>query len=149
MPALLTILPITAEHYAQWLPLWQGYQRFYQTVIPDETTQTTWQRLLDPQEPMQAALAWLDGVAVGMVHRITHRSTWTVGNYVYLQDLFVTDAVRGQGVGRALIEHVYAQASAQGASRVYWLTHETNQQAMALYEQVAQRSGFIQFRHLL
>lgn len=148
MPELLTILPITTEHYAQWLPLWLGYQRFYQTNIPDETTQITWQRLLDPQEPMQAALAWRDGVAVGLVHSIAHRSTWTVGNYVYLQDLFVTDAARGLGVGRALIEHVYAQASAQGASRVYWLTHETNQQAIKLYQQVAERSGFIQFRHL-
>ena len=148
MQPSLTILPITAEHYTQWLPLWLGYQRFYQTNIPDETTQLTWQRLLDPQEPMQAALAWWDGVAVGIVHFIAHRSTWTVGNYVYLQDLFVTDAVRGQGVGRVLIEHVYAQASAQGASRVYWLTHETNQQAIELYQQVAQRSGFIQFRHL-
>lgn len=147
MPPSLTILPITAEHYPQWLPLWLGYQRFYQTNIPDETTQLTWQRLLDPQEPMQAALAWRDGVAV-VVHSIAHRSTWTVGNYVYLQDLFVTDAVRGQGVGRALIEHVYVQASAQGASRVYWLTHETNQQAIELYQQVAVRSGFIQFRHL-
>jgi hypothetical protein len=67
MPPSLTILPITAEHDTQWLPLWLGYQRFYQTNIPDETTQITWQRLLDPQEPMQAALAWLDGVAVGIV----------------------------------------------------------------------------------
>jgi GNAT superfamily N-acetyltransferase len=148
MPELLTILPITTEHYAQWLPLWQGYQRFYQTVIPDETTQTTWQRLLDPQEPMQAALAWRDGVAVGLVHSIAHRSTWTVGHYVYLQDLFVADAERGQGVGRALIEHVSAQAQQQAASRVYWLTHETNLSAIALYEQVAQRSGFIQFRRM-
>lgn len=148
MPELLTILPITTEHYAHWLPLWQGYQRFYQTVIPDETTQITWQRLLDPKEPMQAALAWRNGVAVGMVHSIAHRSTWTVGNYVYLQDLFVADDVRGQGVGRALIEHVSAQAQQQGASRVYWLTHETNLSAIALYEQVAQRSGFIQFRRM-
>ena len=53
MPPSLTIL----EHYTQWLPLWLGYQRFYQTNIPDETTQLTWQRLLDPQELMQAALA--------------------------------------------------------------------------------------------
>ncbi len=148
MPPPLTILPITAEHDTQWLPLWLGYQRFYQTNIPDETIQITWQRLLDPQEPMQAALAWLDGVAVGIVHFIAHRSTWTVGHYVYLQDLFVTDAVRGLGVGRALIKHVYAQANAQGAARVYWLTHETNQQAIKLYQQVAERSGFIQFRHL-
>lgn len=50
----------------------------------------------------------------------------------YLQDVFTTEAVRGQGVGRALIEVVYTQARNTGATRVYWQTHETNTMAMRL-----------------
>ena len=87
--------------------------------------------------------------SVGLVHTIMHRSCWTVGNYCYLQDLFVDPSLRGRGVGRQLIEHVYAQAQAAGCSRVWWLTHETNRDAMYLYDQVAERSGFVQYRKLL
>jgi len=135
--------------FAQWLPLWKGYQRFYETDIAEGTTATTWSRFHDPAEPMHCAVAEQDGRLIGTVHYIRHRSCWTVGDYVYLQDLFVDPDVRGRGVGRALIEHVYASASQAGASRVWWLTHESNAAAMVLYDRIAQKSGFVQFRKLL
>lgn len=144
----LQIRPVTAADHAAWLPLWQAYQRFYQAEIPAETSAVTWQRFLDPAEPIHAALAWRDGQAIGLVHWIFHRSCWTVGDYCYLQDLYVAEAIRGGGVGRALIEQVYAAAQAAGASRVHWLTQEDNAQARLLYERIASRSGFIQYRHL-
>jgi len=64
----------------------------------------------------------------------------------YLQDLFTAEAARGKGVGRKLIEAVYQRAKAAGASRVYWMTHESNAQAMILYDKVAVKSGFLQYR---
>lgn len=145
----LDIRPISAADHAAWLPLWQGYQRFYQAEIPAETSALTWQRFLDPAEPMHAALAWRNGEAVGLVHFIYHRSCWTPGNYCYLQDLFVAEGIRGGGIGRALIEHVYAEAGRAGASRVHWLTQETNYPGRMLYDRIAERSGFIQYRKLL
>ena len=137
------------QDFDRWLTLWRGYQRFYETDIPHETTLITWQRLLDPHEPMHVALADVDGTTVGFVHFIEHRSCWTAGNYMYLQDLFTDADVRGRGVGRRLIEHVYADAAARGCSRVHWLTHETNTHAMLLYDRIATRSGFVQYRTLL
>lgn len=144
----LQIRLVTAADHAAWLPLWQGYQRFYHSDIPAEVSAVTWQRFLDPGEPMHAALAWQDGVAIGLVHWIFHRSCWTLGDYCYLQDLYVAEGVRGGGIGRALIEHVYSAAQAAGASRVHWLTQEDNAQARQLYDRIASRSGFIQYRHL-
>ncbi|MFM7533553.1 MAG: N-acetyltransferase family protein [Rubrivivax sp.] len=138
------------EDQDQWLPLWKGYQAFYKTVIPDATTATTWARFHDAAEPMHCAVAEDEhGQLVGMVHYIQHRSCWTVGDYIYLQDLFAAPEVRGTGVGRALIEHVYAQAREAGASRVWWLTHESNAQAMQLYDRIADKSGFVQYRKQL
>ena len=145
----LQIRPISAADHEQWLPLWQGYQTFYQASIAAETSAITWQRFLDPAEPMHAALAWRDGAAIGLVHWIFHRSCWTVGDYCYLQDLFVAKNIRGGGVGRALIEHVYAAAQAAGANRVHWLTQEDNSQARLLFDRIASHSGFTQYRHLL
>jgi GNAT superfamily N-acetyltransferase len=142
----IQIRPLSESQHAAWLPLWRGYQAFYKTDIPADVSAVTWSRLLDPAEPMGAALAWNGATAVGLVHHIRHRSCWTVGDYLYLQDLFVTPDARGGGIGRKLIEYVYALARAQGCSRVHWLTHETNSDAMLLYDRIAERSGFVQYR---
>jgi GNAT superfamily N-acetyltransferase len=145
----IQIRPFRPDDRQDWEPLWQGYLTFYKSSLPAEVTDETWRRLNDPNEPIHGLVAVLDGRVVGIVHYIYHRSTWTTGNYCYLQDLFTAGEARGQGVGRALIEAVYEKARADGASRVYWLTHETNTAAQALYEKIASRSGFIQYRHLL
>jgi GNAT superfamily N-acetyltransferase len=145
----VTIKPLSASHHAAWLPLWRGYQSFYNVDIPAEVSEVTWRRLNDPAEPTAGALAWSDATAVGLVHYIRHRSCWTTDDYCYLQDLFVAPELRGTGAGRQLIEYVYARAREQGLNRVYWLTHETNTGAMRLYDRIAERSGFVQYRHLL
>lgn len=135
--------------FDQWLPLWQGYQAFYNVNIADDVTAQTWARFHDPAEPMHCAVAEADGALVGIVHYIFHRSCWTAGDYCYLQDLFTAPEQRGTGVGRALIEHVYARAAAAGAARVWWLTHESNHQAMLLYDRIADKSGFVQYRKVV
>lgn len=135
--------------FVQWLALWKGYQRFYKTDIPEATTTLTWSRFHDPNEPMHCAVAEDQGHLMGMVHYIQHRSCWTAGDCVYLQDLFVDPQVRGSGVGRALIEHVYEHAAKSGASRVWWLTHESNTDAMWLYDRIADNSGLVQYRKLM
>ncbi|MFV9503129.1 MAG: GNAT family N-acetyltransferase [Oscillochloridaceae bacterium umkhey_bin13] len=145
----LEVRPLTPNERPAWEPLWAGYQAFYQTTIPAATTDRTWQRFHDPAAPMHALGAWRNEQLLGIVHYVYHASTWTDGPYCYLQDLFTSAEARGQGVGRALIEAVLDTAQAVGASRVYWLTHETNTQAMLLYDQLADRSGFVQYRKLL
>src|SRR6185312_2594661 len=145
----IVIQPLKPEDRPHWLPLWKDYQAFYAVDIPAPVTALTWTRLLDPVEPAAGALAWQGAVAVGLVHHIRHRSCWTAGDYCYLQDLFVAAAARGHGAGRRLIEHVYAAAQAAGCARVYWLTHETNAEAMHLYDRIAERSGFVQYRKKL
>ncbi|MFJ3447088.1 GNAT family N-acetyltransferase [Pseudomonas sichuanensis] len=145
----ITLRPVGANDHAAWLPLWQAYLRFYETELPEAVSASTWQRLLDGHEPTHSALAWVDGKAVGMVNFIYHRSNWSIELSCYLQDLYVDSAVRGLGIGRQLIEHVYATAKADGCAKVHWLTHETNATAISLYEQVAERPGFIQFRKVL
>jgi GNAT superfamily N-acetyltransferase len=145
----IEIRALTEQDHDAWLPLWRGYQSFYKTDIAPEVSAITWSRLLDPQEPMGAALAWDTTTAVGLVHHIRHRSCWTTGDYIYLQDLFVSPEARGTGIGRKLIEYVYALARAQGCARVHWLTHESNTDAMLLYDRIAERSGFVQYRRAI
>jgi GNAT superfamily N-acetyltransferase len=143
---LLRIRAVLPSDRAQWEALWLGYQTFYKTKIPEQTTDMTWGRFFDSNEPMYALVAEQKGALIGLVHYLFHRSTWTAGPYCYLQDLFTLETARGNGVGRALIEAVYAAAKREGASRVHWLTHETNAEARKLYDKVAQNLGFVQYR---
>ena len=143
----VSIRPLAPSDFDPWYPLWQGYLTFYETEISDEVSRVTFARLTGGGEPMGGFMARdAGGEAVGITHWLIHRSCWTVGDYCYLQDLFVAPAARKGGVGRALIEAVYAKAQALGCPRVYWHTHETNHTAQRLYDRVAELSGFIQYR---
>ncbi|MGQ0660489.1 GNAT family N-acetyltransferase [Sphingosinicella sp.] len=132
---------------AAWEPLWAGYLEFYNSELPRAVTDTTWARFHDPAEPMTCLVAEDEnGALIGFTHLVFHRGTWSVGDFCYLEDLFVAERARGRGAARALIEAVYDFADQRGAERVYWLTHETNTVARKLYDQVARHLGFIQYR---
>lgn len=134
------------QDYQNWLLLWQGYQAFYKVEIDHKVTEKTFSRLLDPNEDMYCLVVGDQDTLIGFVHFIFHRSTWTTGDYCYLQDLFVDQHSRIKGLGRKLIEAVYQKAAERECSLVYWLTHETNYQARMLYDSMAVNAGFIQYR---
>lgn len=141
-----TIRPLVPDDYQNWLPLWNGYLSFYQAKLDEAVTRITWTRFHDEKEPMYVLGAFDGEELQGIVHAVKHRATWTDDWYIYLEDLFTVPHARGQGVGRALIEAVYNLADEIGASRVYWLTHESNADGRALYDKVGHNGGFIQYR---
>ena len=140
--------PLEARDRPAWLALFKGYIAFYGATVPEDVIDTLWQRLLAGGEGFPIALVAVADAdrPVGLAHVLFHRSTWTNGWYCYLEDLFVDPQKRGMGIGRALIEAVYAQADARGCSRTYWMTQETNAVARALYDKVATKSPFVQYR---
>jgi len=153
MSGELTVRFVVREDYEQWLPLWDGYNAFYgrsgATALSPEITRMTWARFFDAYEPVHGLVGESDGQLLGLTHYLFHRSTTAIEPVCYLQDLFTSNAVRGRGIGRALINRVYEQARLAGSSRVYWQTHQTNLTAMQLYDKVAERSGFVVYRNLL
>jgi GNAT superfamily N-acetyltransferase len=136
-----------------WKVLFDGYNAFYgregPTALAPAIVATTWARIHDADEPVHALVAEEGGRLVGLAHYLFHRSTSAIADSCYLQDLFTAPEARGRGVARTLIEAVYERAKQAGAARVYWQTHETNATAQRLYDRVAERSGFIVYRHLL
>lgn len=143
----IQIEPLENITQQEWLPLWLDYQNFYQTQLSEEVDQHTWQRLTDLAfGNMYGFAAILNQQVIGIVHVIQHDSCWTLTPYAYLQDLYTHIDFRGRGVARALIEKVYVDTKQRGCDRVYWLTHESNRQAQQLYEQVAKKTGFIQYK---
>ena len=130
----------------RWFILWQGYLDFYKTELSTEQSELTWQRILDPEFNMKCAVAIDDGLIVGFTTYSLQNSTWSEGGHCYLEDLFVDSAVRGKGVGRALIEYVKSYAIENNCSRLYWNTDEDNATARKLYDTYTLESGKRQYR---
>jgi GNAT superfamily N-acetyltransferase len=128
------------------LPLWHGYVSFYESTVPDAQTALTWQRLLDPRFNLNGLVAEQNGTVIGFTHYLFHPATWAVGEYCYLEDLFVSPAVRGSGAGKALIDGVKQTAIAQGAVKLYWLTQTHNATARKLYDALATDTGFMHYQ---
>jgi GNAT superfamily N-acetyltransferase len=151
--AALVVRGVAAGDFDAWKPLWDGYNAFYgrsgETALPEAITRSTWARFFEVDEPVHALVAEREGQLLGLAHYLFHRSTTSIGNSCYLQDLFTVQAARGMGVGRALIEAVYERARQAGSPRVYWQTHESNATAMQLYDKLADKSGFVVYRKLL
>lgn len=144
----MQVRPLEARDEAAWRRLFKGYIAFYEASVPEEVIDITWQRLLAGGEGAHIALVAVDDAdaPVGLAHVLFHRSTWSATWYCYLEDLFVDPAQRKTGVGRTLIEAVYREADARGCTRTYWVTQETNATARALYDRLATKAPFIQYR---
>ena len=142
----LKIASLSAADYESWLSLWQSYLTFYESSLPVETTNATWNNVLDSNVPIYGFGAWLEDKLVGITHVVLHPNTWNSTECCYLEDLYVAESVRGHGVGRALIEYVYEFARQQNCNRVYWVTQEDNTAARRLYDTLATKTNMIQYR---
>ncbi|BCH30437.1 GCN5 family N-acetyltransferase [Mesorhizobium sp. L-8-10] len=142
----IIVRPLEQADHEAWRRLWTDYLTFYETRLPEEVYASTWKRLFTPGEfEPKGFLALADAKPVGLVHYLFHRSCWSLVNNCYLQDLFADPAIRGKGVGAALIQAVKDEAAKAGVTNVYWMTHETNTTARRLYDHVARRTGFIEY----
>jgi GNAT superfamily N-acetyltransferase len=159
---MLSIAPLAPTDRADWERLFRGYIAFYERDEPPAMYERAWAAFMagDRLHALGARLR-AEGPSttpsarspspvpgeeklVGITHFFVHPST-SGPDVCYLQDLFTDAAARGQGAGRALIGAVADWARGQGCGRLYWLTHQSNDVARALYDKVAVNRGFIRY----
>lgn len=144
----IEITRLRSEDRPRWADLWRAYLAFYETTRPEEQFEETWARVLH-DTALHGLAARQDGRIVGITHFLFHASAWTMTPVCYLQDLYVDEAARGSGAGRALIEAVAERARAQASTRLYWLTQAGNATARLLYDRMAKEAGFVRYDYKL
>lgn len=143
----IRVRPLRESDKADWLGLFRDYIAFYRASVADEIVELTWRRLMEVDSSLVGLAAVNEGGRLlGIALLVFHRSTWSATGYCYLEDLYVVPEARGRGIGRALIEAVYGEADARGATRTYWVTEEENTTARRLYDAMATRAPFVQYR---
>jgi GNAT superfamily N-acetyltransferase len=137
----------------EWVAMWNKYRTAGGCALWSlEEMRAITERFLDPTQPQFAFVATAEdnGRLLGFAHCVTHRSCWTVNDYMYLQELFVLPDARRHGVGRTLLSHCVTWARTHGCARLHWITDESNLSARRLYDQMCgQPSGFVQYQHML
>lgn len=130
---------------ASWRALWRGYCHFYGTALPDEVTDRTWARILDPDSAIMCIVAEVDGQVYGFANCVMHEATWETQPVCYLEDLYVLPSARSRGIGGALIEWLRNAMRAEGWARLYWMTHRDNAAARKLYDRFCEADEFVRY----
>ena len=144
-PVTFAVRPLAHSDERQWRELFRGYRDFYLLEKDESVVSTTWAWLTNPAHECNALVAEADGHILGIAHyrAFPRPSTGTVG--IWLDDLFTDPDARGRGVARALIERLTRIAGAEGRSVVRWITAKDNDQAQALYDQIAVRTNWVTY----
>ena len=141
------IEPVTEAQLEQLLPLIAAYQRFYEVEdIDDERNRSFFARFIAPSDNGLLLGAWRNDDLLGYACLYWHFTSLVPAETVLMNDLFVTETARGQGLGRALIEASADIARNRGAHHLEWATAPDNKTAQRLYDTTgAQPSTWIEY----
>ena len=144
MPDKLELRLVAASDKQRWRELMKSYAEFYKVEVDDKALAATWKWIEDTEEEFWCTLAADNaGEVVGFTqYQLMHRSL-SGSRVCYLSDLYVEPAIRGGGVGRALIDHVFQFARSNDIPNVRWLTQDYNTAARKLYDTYGEKSDFI------
>src|SRR3954451_12808003 len=147
MATEIEIAPISAPELEELLPLIAAYQRFYEVAEIDEgRNRTFFRRFLAPSEDGLLLGARHAGRLLGYACLYWHFSSLEAVESVLMNDLYVDEGARGEGVGKALIEATAEVARERGAPFVEWATAPDNHTAQRLYDTTgAERSEWFSY----
>jgi GNAT superfamily N-acetyltransferase len=141
------IEPISESQMEALLPLIAAYQRFYEAEkIDDARNRAFFSRFLAPSEDGMLLGAWRGDELLGYACLYWSFTSIVPAETVLMNDLYVTEAARGEGVGRALIEASASVARDRGAQCLEWATAPSNATAQRLYDSTgAERSEWVEY----
>ena len=143
---IIDIAELAAGDCDDWLTLWSAWQRHMAGDVPADVTARTWGMLRDRSSGLHGLIARdAEGGALGFAHASLTPFAWTGGPVLYLQDLFVSEAARGQGVGEALLSAVYRLADRLGAAQVFWMVNEADAPLQRFYARHSIRTPYIRY----
>lgn len=129
---------VTAHTLHEVLPLIAQYQTFYQVAdINFQRNEQFFSQFMDNSSLGALFLYRQNDKAIAFATVYFSFSSTITAKVGIMNDLFTVEAYRGQGIGKALINHCLDYALQQGAARLQWVTALDNHQAQHLYDSLA------------
>jgi GNAT superfamily N-acetyltransferase len=147
MSADLRVEPVSAQQMETLLPMIGAYQRFYGADdVDEERNRAFFSRFLAPSDDGVLLGAWRGDELVGYACLYRHFTSLVPAETVLMNDLYVAEGRRGEGIGRALIEASAEVARERGAHHLEWTTAPDNETAQRLYDSTgAERSEWVEY----
>lgn len=141
------IRTVTEQSLPRVEPLIEAYQRFYDSEdIDPARNREFFSRFIGSDREGWLLAAWQGEQVVGFGCYYRFLSSLSAVSTVLMNDLFVVEEVRGQGIGRALIEAGTGLVRESGAGWLEWNTSPDNHTAQALYDSTgAEKSTWINY----
>lgn len=134
-----------ASDFDAWLEMWDSYNSIGGGSVSTAVTLHTWKRVLDRSSPVICRIVEYRQEPVGFALCVLHEGTYFTTPVCYLEDFFVKDGLRGNGLGKAVLSYIHDEAIKKGWSKVYWFTRPDNP-ARKLYDKVATNDDFVRYR---
>lgn len=141
----VTIRDICHGDKIRWHILWDEYNAFFKKKLAPEITSRTWERFLDTESMIFARVAEIDKNIVGFSIGVLHEGTWVSNPVCYLEDLYVDQSYRGNGIGQKLIQDMIDLGKQANWSNLYWHTG-VNNPARKLYNKFIKADNFVRYR---
>lgn len=135
----MLIRPLERKDYDGWLPLWQENCL---NQISEAVTDETWRRLNNPKEQVYGLGAFDGETLIGILHYVLHPTTGFIEPACYMQDLFVREDRRGQGIAKQLVWELNSIAKNENYARLYWFVDNGNESAVNLYKNLGIKLDF-------
>jgi GNAT superfamily N-acetyltransferase len=143
----ITVRPMAERDLQDALPLFAGYQRFYEAEPNHERNLAFFRRFLAPSDAGILLGAWEDDRLIGFACSYWTFSSTVADEIALMNDLFVEESVRGRGAGRALIEATVEAARERRLHHLEWFTAPDNVVAQRLYDRTgASRSEWVAYQ---
>ena len=137
------VAPLREEDLVAALPLFAGYQGFYETAPDDAANLRFFRRFIAPSDDGLLLGAWVGADLVGFACLYWTFSSTQAAEIALMNDLFVPEGQRGKGIGYALIDAAVEAARRRGKRQLEWLTAVDNHRAQRLYDRTeATRSAW-------
>lgn len=143
----ITVHAVEEHDFTQWSNLYRAYAGYYETTQTADMREKVFSWLLDDAHPQRGLVAHMgdESQLLGFAHYRTFSRPLAASHGLFLDDLFVDPATRGQGVARLLLNRLAAIAAEENATVVRWITRDNNYQARFLYDDVAERTDWITY----
>ncbi len=135
----MKIRGVRSDDFPQWLTLWNANNLGHKDA--DVTTQT-WTRLLDENADVYGLVAEDKAALIGLLQYVLHPTTGSTKPVCYMQDVFVSETFRQQGIAKRMIKALETIGRREKWERIYWLAEEKNDGAQALYKTLGHRLEF-------
>ena len=133
---------VSEKNFEEVLPLIRRYQEFYKVAnISDSKNRDFFSQFGESNSAGCLFIFRLDGNAVAFATVYFSYASSIASKVGIMNDLYTTPEIRGQGVGRQLIEHCHTFASKNGAARLQWTTATDNEKAQKLYDSMGAKKS--------